>query len=92
MINQQEENNGSSGEFKRTPLAMVRPTLNLLLNTYYEKYPCETIEFLLGQYSIVSECDSNPNTGEVKQLLLRIITHKQNKITDFFDSIRRNSK
>lgn len=50
---------------RKTPLAMIGPTVSLIVDLYYDKYPCETFEFLMEQFVLVSECDSNPNSDEV---------------------------
>lgn len=52
-------------EYKKTPLAMINPTLKLFVRTYNETYPMETFQFLIEQFVLVCECDSNPNTQDV---------------------------
>lgn len=60
-----EEHQQTTDEFKKTPSAMIKPTVELIVSIYSSEYPKQTFEFLLEQFELVSECDSNPNSGEV---------------------------
>lgn len=45
---------------------MIKPTVELIVSIYSSEYAKQTFEFLLEQFELVSECDSNPNSGEVR--------------------------
>jgi hypothetical protein len=52
---------------KYEPITMLQVSINLFVQLFYEKHPSECINFLIDQFLLTSECESNPMEDEVKQ-------------------------
>ena len=46
-------------------VAMIKVAMDLFMRFFAQKYPLDVINFLLDQYILVSECDSDSNENEV---------------------------
>jgi hypothetical protein len=52
---------------KYEPITMLQVSINLFVQLFYDKHPSECINFLIDQFLLTSECESNPMEDEVKQ-------------------------
>ena len=50
---------------KYEPITMLKVSINLFVKLFVTKNPKECLEFLLEQFLITSECDTNPMEDEV---------------------------
>ena len=74
------ENKEPFEESKFDSIAMVKLGLDLFIKLFYEKYPLETIEFLIDQFEFVSECESSSSENEVESFFVGL-----NILKIFFD-------
>lgn len=89
IVNENQTNESKSqtttiDELKKTSSAMIKPTVDLIVDIYSQKYPQQTFQFLLEQFELVSECDSNPNSGEVSQIRLFFFAYIPIQISHFY--------
>ncbi len=49
---------------------MIKVAVDLFMNLFAKKYPEQVFEFLLEQYVLVSECDSDSSENEVELIFV----------------------
>lgn len=52
-------------KFEYDTIAMNRLAIELFVEMYFERFPCETFVFLLNQYELVCEFEAAPIENEV---------------------------
>jgi hypothetical protein len=52
-------------EFNFIPIAMQQIALDIFIDLHYKRYPFETIEFLVDNFELLSECDTSSGDNDV---------------------------